>query len=116
MVSQDSKSDLPLAILLEQMHKKFDINQTKIKGGCQSGRKVDSKNDLPLVNLATRSYQIHLRNIHSVLASSLRHSIGLGLGYLLSSGRLPNSLKCLAKTDYWHHLNKNENKKLENSS
>ena len=33
------------------MHKKFKINQTKIKGGCQSGRKVithDSKSDLPL--------------------------------------------------------------------
>ena len=33
------------------MHKKFEINQTKIKGGCQSGRKVlpnDSKSDLPL--------------------------------------------------------------------
>ena len=33
------------------MHKKFDINRTKIKGGCQSGRKVvahDSKRDLPL--------------------------------------------------------------------
>ena len=35
------------------MHKKFEINRTKIKGGCQSGRKVvphDSKSDLPLVN------------------------------------------------------------------
>ena len=29
-----------LAILLEHMHKKFEINQTKIKGGCQLGRKV----------------------------------------------------------------------------
>ena len=31
--------------------KEFEINQTKIKGGCQSGRKVvphDSKSDLPL--------------------------------------------------------------------
>ena len=31
------------------MHKKFDINRTKIKGGCQSGRKVvthNSKSDL----------------------------------------------------------------------
>ena len=36
---------------LEHMHKKFEINRTKIKGGCQSGRKVvthNSKNDLPL--------------------------------------------------------------------
>ena len=33
------------------MHKKNEINQTKIKGRCQSGRKVithDSKSDLPL--------------------------------------------------------------------
>ena len=33
------------------MHKKFEINLTKIKGGCQSGRKVvlyESKSDLPL--------------------------------------------------------------------
>ena len=40
-----------LAILLEHMHKKFEINRTKIKGSCQSGRKVvphNSKNDLPL--------------------------------------------------------------------
>ena len=35
------------------MHRKFEINPTKIKGGCQSGTKVvihDSKNDLPLVD------------------------------------------------------------------
>ena len=34
------------------MHKKSKINQKKIKGGCQSGKKVvthDSKSDLPLV-------------------------------------------------------------------
>ena len=34
------------------MHKKFEINQTRIKGGYQFGRKVvphDSKSDLPLV-------------------------------------------------------------------
>ena len=34
------------------MQKKFEINRTKIKGGCQSGRKKvvthNSKNDLPL--------------------------------------------------------------------
>ena len=29
-----------LAISLEHMHKKFEINRSKIKGGCQSGRKV----------------------------------------------------------------------------
>ena len=34
------------------MHKKVEINWTKIKGGCQLGRKVvthNSKSDLPLV-------------------------------------------------------------------
>ena len=34
------------------MHKKYEINRTKIKGDCQSGRKVvthNSKSDLPLV-------------------------------------------------------------------
>ena len=43
---------LALARLLEHMHKKFEINRTKIKVGCQLGRKVvphDSKSDLPLV-------------------------------------------------------------------
>ena len=41
-----------LAILSEHMHKKFEINQTKIKGDCQLERKVvthNSKSDLPLV-------------------------------------------------------------------
>ena len=36
------------------MHKKFEINQTKIKGSCQSERKVvthNSKSDLPLVDI-----------------------------------------------------------------
>ena len=36
------------------MHKKFEINGTKIKGGCQSGKKVvnhNSKSDLPLAVL-----------------------------------------------------------------
>ena len=40
-----------LSTLLEHMHKKFEINQTKIKGSCQSERKIvthDSKSDLPL--------------------------------------------------------------------
>ena len=35
-------------MLLEHMHKKFQINRTKIKGGCQLARKVvayDSKSD-----------------------------------------------------------------------
>ena len=41
-----------LAILSEHMHKKFEINWTKIGESCWSGRKAvthDSKSDLPLV-------------------------------------------------------------------
>ena len=40
---------------LEHMQKKFEVNRTKIKGGCQSERKVvthNSKGDMPLANLA----------------------------------------------------------------
>ena len=61
MVPHDSKSDLPQVknhqvryktrLSVKHIHKKLEINQTKIKGGCQSGRKVipkDSKSDLPL--------------------------------------------------------------------
>ena len=39
-------------MLIEHMHKKFEINRAKIKGGCQSGSKVvthNSKSDLLLV-------------------------------------------------------------------
>ena len=39
-------------MLLAHMQKKFEINPTKIKGGCLSGRKVvthNSKSDLRLV-------------------------------------------------------------------
>ena len=46
------KTTRALSTLVEHMQKKFEINLTKIKGGCQSGRKVvthNSKSDLPLV-------------------------------------------------------------------
>ena len=41
------------SLTIEHMQKKFEINQTKIKGGCQSGKKVvthNSKSDWPLAN------------------------------------------------------------------
>ena len=40
-----------LAILSKHSHKKFEINRTKIKGGCQSINVIthNSKNDFPLV-------------------------------------------------------------------
>ena len=48
-------------MLLEQLYKKFEINQTRIEGDCQSERKVvtqDSKSDLPLspFNLSIEDY------------------------------------------------------------
>ena len=46
---------------LVHMHKKFEINQTNIKGGCQLERKVvphDSKSDLPTIYVHGRSYPI----------------------------------------------------------
>ena len=47
-----------LAIQLEHMHKKFEIKRIKIKGGCESWRKVvthNSKNDLPLNELMSEN-------------------------------------------------------------
>ena len=41
---------------MRTIHKKFEINRTKIKGSCQLGRKVvtnNSKSDLPLVRVST---------------------------------------------------------------
>ena len=49
------------------MHKKFEINQTKIKGGCQSGRIVvthDSKRDLPVVQVDV--LQNHMSTSHAI--------------------------------------------------
>ena len=43
-------------------HVIFKVNQTKIKGGCQSGREVvpkDSKSDLPLAR-QSKAKQMHL--------------------------------------------------------
>ena len=56
--------------LLEHMHKKFEINQTNIKGSCQSGRKVvtlDSKSDLPVTRdsrMITLGLEKLLMNMH----------------------------------------------------
>ena len=60
---------------IEHMQKKFQINQKKIKGGCQSGRKVvthNSKSDLPLPKKAKKvphlpksTLMIRVRMTHS---------------------------------------------------
>ena len=50
-----------LSKLLKHMHNKFQINQTKIKGSCLSGRKVathDSMSDLPLIHTTTIHAQV----------------------------------------------------------
>ena len=50
---------------LDHMHKKFEINQTKTKGSCQSGRKVvthHSKSDLPLGNELKKTVELILWN------------------------------------------------------
>ena len=50
------------------MHKKFEINQTKIKGGCQSGRKVvthNSKSDLLLGSFRPDIRKLFYKNTHT---------------------------------------------------
>ena len=52
--------------VLEHMYKKFEINQTKIKSGCQTGRKVltyNSKSDLPLHIVKKSKMSEQYRNI-----------------------------------------------------
>ena len=53
------------------MHKKFEINWTKIKGDCQSGRKVatpDSKSDLPLaLRLKENTFLIKALELHQFM-------------------------------------------------
>ena len=54
-----------IVILSGHMYKKFEINRTKIKGGCQSGRKKvshNSKSDLPLVQKKKASCNQHHRS------------------------------------------------------
>ena len=49
------------------MHKKFVMNRTKIKGSCQSGRKVvthNSKSDLPLAQLVKKELLFAGENCH----------------------------------------------------
>ena len=47
------------------MHKKFEMNCTKIKGSCQSGRKVvthNFKSNLPLSNIKLSKVQLPIYN------------------------------------------------------
>ena len=51
------------------MQKKFEIYRTQIKGGCQSGRKVVSRNsmsDLPLVHVQKQNQKTDNQKIITV--------------------------------------------------
>ena len=63
------------------MHKKFEIIQTKIKGGCQSGRKVvthNSKSDLPLAAQLDSVGQTEMMATKSISESSGSSKKGCG--------------------------------------
>ena len=47
-----------LAKLSEHMHKKFEVNWTKIKGGCQSERKVSQLNSYSKMPLALLDFPV----------------------------------------------------------
>ena len=54
------------------MHKKFEINQTKIKGGCQLGRKVvthNSKSHLPLIR---KLFSLDFKSLKSSLSQNFK--------------------------------------------
>ena len=65
------------------MHKKFEINQTKIKAGCQSGRKVvthNSKSDLPLHSCQVIQSQSACKKAKERERESFRKIVRCGLG------------------------------------
>ena len=45
-----------IVILLEHMHKKFEINRTKIKGSCQSKREVATHNSMSDFSLCIEGF------------------------------------------------------------
>ena len=47
------------------MHKKFEVNRTKIKGGCQSGRKVVPKD-------STAVKQVHMHKKFEVNQTKIK--------------------------------------------
>ena len=68
------------------MHKKFEINRKKIKGGCQSGRKVvthNSKSYLPLVKLYS-SIKGGCQSGRKVVTHNSKSDLPLGLTYGVS--------------------------------
>ena len=67
-MSDLAQTSCACAPIVLHMHKKFELNWTKIKGGCQSCRKVvahDSRSDLPLVvgpaDIKSKTQQVSLK-------------------------------------------------------
>ena len=71
------------------MHKKFEINWTKIKAGCQSGRKVvthNSKSDLPLFRIGFCS-KIYFFTSEIGMSQFLKAVTAMGKGVVLNNHR-----------------------------
>ena len=69
------------------MHEKFEINGTKIKGGCQQGRKVvthNSKSDLPLSRalLQLNCSQVKSYVMKGEIRKKIRRFVKHGVVYL----------------------------------
>ena len=97
-----------IAILLEHMHMKFEIYRTKIKGGCQSGRKVvthNCKSDLPLdpainLTLVITANCANMSNIlHQIPMFSARSATALRVSQInfCASNRISTQLLSRAK-------------------
>ena len=87
------------------MHKKFEINRTKIKGGCQSGRKLvthNSKSDLPLVKLLEKKYDfLYLLSYFSEAddKKKLPKAIFFGVGEALLPSTPKKNIACVPKQE-----------------
>ena len=88
------------------MHKKFEINRTKNKGSCQSGRKVvthNSESDLPLSKKETLAYLVDLDRLISYILpksddppeNNSRPSLSHGLFFSEPASKLKSSKSIL---------------------
>ena len=90
------------------MHKKFDIIRTKIKGGCQLGRKVvahNSESDLPLVchlifgRVTLAAFFVKVRLIFNAYFSLQANSCRKAIKLYCPIGR-GNVLECLKSLEH----------------
>ena len=93
------------------MHKKFEVNRTKIKGGCQSGRKVvtnDSKSYLLLVpSQVTTSILTYIMTLKKFILKILARFNELDasdMGELSDENAQSARLRTLARSDARFHL------------